>query len=236
MAYYLEILKHREISTAILLTLAGILYFVIAYYKERIFRGWASMIGKLFSLKMLPLIIILIIILWTKLDYRTIKEDAYYASIDPALRAYFEELMESNAQPQKVNMQPLRSEFKAIAITSDTINKTILLEKRLNDEFKKHGQYTIDPDSLDYIICFFQQWKKDDYIGSEGIGMATCETENAFIRIVDQKRHEVVDTIIIDINRNPEHLTVETNQFGFGSKTITLSPEELYNYCIGNRK
>lgn len=256
MEYYIEILKHHEVFTAILVTLAGIIYAVISCYRNKIFKGRLSIIGKLFSVRISFVIILLIFVLWIKgLDYNRIKEDAYYSSINPELRAYFEELMGMESELKAIkeeidgetaiyssdeissqaegDIQPLKSQFKAIAITSDTINHKVFLEERLNNELKKRGQYSIDRDSLDYIICFFQQWKKDYYYGNGG--SAICETENAVILIADQKKHEVVDTIIIDINRNPEHLNVETNQWRFGSKEITLTSEELYDYCIGNR-
>lgn len=255
MDYYIEILKHNEISTAILVTMVALLYLVIAYYKKIIFKGWASIIGKLFSLKLFSLIIILIIVIWMNLNYSDVKNDAYYTSINSDLRVYFDELMKMKPEfttkieevegkqifsgsyeissKAKVNLHPVKTKFKAIAITSDTINNKVYLEERLNKELQKHGKYSKDPDSIDYIICYFQKWNRNHYIGDGG--MATCETENAFIQIVDLKRHEVVDTVKIEIDRNPEQLTVETNQFGFGSKEITLTSEELY-YYIENRK
>ncbi len=250
MTYFIEILKQSEVYIAIFLTLAAILYLVIAWYKDKIFKGKASFLGKLFSFRMFTLLLILIIAMWTQLNYDRIKKEAYFASINPELRASFDELMAMSPELKtdnegvelydvsskaKVNLQTLKSQFKAIAIAYDTINERVYLEERLNDQLKKNGQYSIDPNSLDYIICFFQQWKTDHYF-SDGGSMAFCETENAFIQIVDQKSHEVVDTVRIELNLNPEVLSVEVNQFGLGSESISLTPEDLYNFCMRKRE
>ena len=248
MDYWIEILKDEEVFPAILITLVGIAYIVITFKKDSIFKGKLSGIRNLFSYKVNLLIIIGLIALWPQLNYSRIKKEAYYASIKPELRAYFDELMEiawnqesgkeggdgdfcKMSPKAKVNLQPIKTQFKAIAITADTLHQSVILEERINVELQKHGQYSIHPDSLDYIICFFQHWDSDLY-SSNGT-FATCETENAFIQIVDQKKHEIVDTIIIKRNNNPETITVEVNEFGFASsEQIALTPEELYDYCL----
>ena len=251
MSYFIEILKQDEVYIAILLTLAAILYLVIAWNKDKIFKGKASFLGKLFSFRMFTLLLILIIAMWTQLNYDLIKKEAYFASFNPELRASFDELMALSPELKtddegfefydvssraKVNLQTLKSQFKAIAIAYDTIHERVYLEERLNDQLKKNGQYSIDPNSLDYIICFFQQWKTDTYISDGGGSMAFCKTENAFIQIVDQKSHEVVDTVRIELNLNPEVLSVEVNQAGFGSERVTLTAEDLYNYCMRKKE
>jgi len=245
MTYLIEILKQEEVYIAIFLTLAAILYLVIAWYQDKIFKGKASLLGKLFSFKMFTLLLILIIAMWTQLNYGRIKKEAYFASINPELRALFDKLMAMPPELKsgyydvsskvKLNLQPLKSQFKALAITYDTIHKRVCLEERLNDQLKKNDQYSIDLNSLDYIICFFQQWKTDHYF-TDGGSMAVCETENAFIQIFDPKRFQVVDTVRIEQNLNPEVLSVEVNQFGFGSESITLTSEELYEYCMRKRE
>ena len=126
-----------------------------------------------------------------------------------------------------VNLSDLKKDFKAIAFMNEHNEKGLELDSRLNDELKKHGQYSDNPEDLDYVVCYYKNWKSDSYYGNGGV--AFCRTENAFVVFVDFKRQEIVDTVNILINRNPESLT--TTQFG--SENIELSEEEVYQFVFG---
>ena len=161
------------------------------------------------------------------------------ASIDPALRAYFTQKadhlytslyslnsldsLNSLNRDSLTYPQDLELKGKFLGVSRDADLAKTELEFRLNDELKKHDQYTTNKDSLDYIVVALTYWETDSY--ERG---ATCSTEMADVFVIDYKTDSIVKKAKLDANKNPFAIT-SNSRYGTPHNTIPLGGEELYD-------
>ena len=159
------------------------------------------------------------------------------ASIDPALRAYFTQkadhlytsLYSLDSPLNLLNWdsltypQDLELKGKFLGVSRDADLAKTELEFRLNDELKKHDQYTTNKDSLDYIVVALTYWETDSY--ERG---ATCSTEMADVFVIDYKTDSIVKKAKLDTNKNPFAIT-SNSRYGTPHDKMILKGEELYD-------
>ena len=164
-----------------------------------------------------------------------IQHEREYAALDDGLKQYFHdkiaELLKVDSDTTVTEKLNLRKnlEGKFIGIIRNEDDRSAGLEFRLNEELKKHSQYTTNPDSLDYVVFLFSYWDTDYYEGRRGHEY-TCSTEMGIAYILDFKTDSIVKITRFDTNKNPSSFWVE--RYGENNWRYPLEGEELYNGII----
>ena len=116
-------------------------------------------------------------------------------------------------------------EGKFLAIIRDDNDGETKLEYRLNEELRNHNQYTLSPNSLDYVVVLFPRWDTDYYRGG---GSFSSTTEMATAYVVDYKADTIVKIREFDTDKNPFAIQVNKRAISHNEKH-NLKGEELYN-------
>ena len=157
-----------------------------------------------------------------------------YAELDARLRQYCDNKINElyNAYDTIHVDYDKELDGKMIAFIRNNTYGTTELEYRLNDELKKHNQFTTDPDSIDYVVILLPHWKTDYYGTSQS---SSCSTEMANAYVLDYKTDRIVKTIKFDEDKNPYVLTVRSrSKYSSVEYKRRLEEEELYNGIVYN--
>lgn len=163
-----------------------------------------------------------------------IQHEREYAALDNGLKQYFHDKIAELSKGYSTITDSLNSgkdlEGKFIGIVRNEDNGSTALEFRLNEELKKHSQYTANPDSLDYVVVLLPYWSTDYYgRGSD----SSCSTEMATAYILDYKTDSIVKIIRFDTDKNP--YSIKVRRYHDSNRRIPLKGEELYNGIMKTR-
>lgn len=237
--YILEFLKNDKVSPLPIISAILLVYIVLVIWRNKWFSQ-TPFLRALFSPWVAKIAGLLALIWWGDIykNCEDIKDEVRFTCVSDSVKSTFNKISASIdrenfyelSKSSTMNLHELKKDFKAIAFTIGSDNN-LIFEERLNNELQKHDQYSVKADDLDYVICYFKNWTTQDY-GYIGVSMASCSTENAFVVFVDFRKQEVVDTVKIIINRNPESITTSMGD----NKKIELSAEELYQFVLGEKR
>lgn len=156
-----------------------------------------------------------------------------YAELDARLRQYCDNKIKELLLKDYMHVDyEKRLDGRMIALIRNDTYGTTELEYRLNDELKKHNQFTTNPDSIDYVVLLLPHWETDYYGPSKN---SSCSTEMADAYVLDYKANRIVKTVKFDENKNPFVLTVRSrSKYSSVEAKRCLEGEELYNGIVGN--
>ena len=161
--------------------------------------------------------------------YKNVVAMRDYAAIDEGLRQFVEQKGNELSYSDQLNgFRSGKLNGKMIAFEIELMGNH-LLENRINNQLKKHDQFSSNPDSIDYVILFLSHWETAYYDNH-----CSSSTEMANVYVVDYKTDSIVSIVNFYRNKNsrPTNLRIKRRSKGVHEKH-ELEDEELY-YGIVN--